>query len=123
VSESFLCYWPTFATNQGKRLFSFSCDDFNLLFDSIHWQDPICTMHHYCPLTHLRLSATVTPKFFPLYHFFASHHQHFIPYFFISRSGSPYILSLYPTTTIKYHYPTLLIIYYLFSPIKNSPYA
>ena len=37
----------------------------------------------------LRLSATVTPKFFPLYHFFGSHHQHSTPYFFISRSGSP----------------------------------
>jgi hypothetical protein len=70
----------------------------------------------------LRLSATVIPKFFPLYHFFASHYQHFISYFFISRSGSLYILPLYHTTTIKYHYPNLLIIYYHFSsPIKNSP--
>jgi hypothetical protein len=34
--------------------------------------------------------------------------------FFISRSGSPYILPLYPTTTIKYHYSTLFIIYYHF---------
>jgi hypothetical protein len=33
----------------------------------------------------LRLSATVTPKFFPLYHFFPL----FSPYFFISHSGSP----------------------------------
>jgi hypothetical protein len=64
--------------------------------------------------TNVRLSATVTSKFFSLYHFFASHHQHFIPYFFISRSGFPYILPLYPTTTIKYYYPTLLIIYYHF---------
>jgi hypothetical protein len=31
------------------------------------------------------LSATVTPNFFPLYHFFIL----FSPYFFISRSGSP----------------------------------
>jgi hypothetical protein len=36
----------------------------------------------------LRLSAAVSPKISPLYHFFVSHHQHFIPYFFISRSGS-----------------------------------
>jgi hypothetical protein len=66
---------------------------------------------------HLRLSATVTPKFFSLYHFFASHHQHFIPYFFISRSGSPYILPLYPITTIKYHFLYLLFIYYQFFSI------
>jgi hypothetical protein len=33
----------------------------------------------------LRLSATVTPKFFPLYHFSLL----FSPYFFISHSGSP----------------------------------
>jgi hypothetical protein len=33
----------------------------------------------------LRLSATVTSKFFPLYHFF----PYFPPYFFISSSGSP----------------------------------
>jgi hypothetical protein len=65
----------------------------------------------------VRLSATVTPKFFPLYHFFTSHHQHFIPYFFISRSGSPYILPLYPTTTIKYHFLYLLFIYYQFFSI------
>jgi hypothetical protein len=62
----------------------------------------------------LRVSATVTPNFFPLYHFFASHYQHFIPYFFISRSDSLYILSIYPTAIIKYHYPNLLIIYYHF---------
>jgi hypothetical protein len=68
-------------------------------------------------LGYLRLSATVTPKFFPLYHFFTSHHQHFIPYFFISRSGSPYILPLYPTTTIKYHFLYLLFIYYQFFSI------
>jgi hypothetical protein len=37
----------------------------------------------------IRLSASVPPKFFPLYHFFGSHHQHFTLYFFISRSGSP----------------------------------
>jgi hypothetical protein len=37
----------------------------------------------------VRLSASVTPKFFPIYHFFGSHHQHFTPYVFISRSGSP----------------------------------
>jgi hypothetical protein len=36
-----------------------------------------------------RLSAAVLPKIFPLYHFFVPHHQHFIPYFFISRSGYP----------------------------------
>jgi hypothetical protein len=72
---------------------------------------PLTTTQHGAGL---RLSATVTSKFFPLYHFFASHHQHFIPYFFISRSGSPYIVPLYFTTTIKYHYPTLLIIYYHF---------
>jgi hypothetical protein len=35
--------------------------------------------------TILRLSATVTSKFFPLYHF----PPYFSPYFFISRSGSP----------------------------------
>jgi hypothetical protein len=35
----------------------------------------------------LRLSATVLPKYLTLYHFFASHRQHFVPYFFISRSG------------------------------------
>jgi hypothetical protein len=29
----------------------------------------------------VRLSATVDFKFFPLYHFFTSHHQHFILYF------------------------------------------
>jgi hypothetical protein len=33
----------------------------------------------------LRLSATVTSKFFPLYHF----SPYFPPYFFISRSGFP----------------------------------
>jgi hypothetical protein len=33
----------------------------------------------------LRLSATIIPKFFPLYHF----PPYFSPYFFISRSGSP----------------------------------
>jgi hypothetical protein len=50
----------------------------------------------------------------PLYHFFASHHQHFIPYVFISRSGSPYIFPLYPTTIIKYHFLYLLFNYYQF---------
>jgi hypothetical protein len=55
------------------------------------------------------------PLNFSLYiTFFASHHQHFIPYFFISHSGSLYILPLYHTTIIKYHYPNLLIIYYHF---------
>jgi hypothetical protein len=44
---------------------------------------------HAWALPAFRLSATVLPKFFPLYHFFRSHHQHFTPYFFISRSGSP----------------------------------
>jgi hypothetical protein len=71
----------------------------------------------------IRLSAAVSSKFLPLYHFFASHHQHFIPYFFISRSGFPYILPLYPTITIKYHYPILFIIITIFSsPIKKQPY-
>jgi hypothetical protein len=65
----------------------------------------------------VRLSATVTPKFFPLYHFFASHHQYFIPYFFTSHSGSPYILPLSPTTTIKYHFLYPLFIYYQFFSI------
>jgi hypothetical protein len=37
----------------------------------------------------LRLSAAVPSKIFLLYHFFASHHQHFTPYFFIYRGGSP----------------------------------
>ena len=36
----------------------------------------------------VRLSAAV-PLNFPPISFFASHHQHFILYFFISRSGSP----------------------------------
>jgi hypothetical protein len=62
----------------------------------------------------LTLSAAVSPKFLLLYHFFASHYQHFIFYFFISRSGFPYILPLYPTIIIKYHYLTLFIIYYHF---------
>jgi hypothetical protein len=42
-----------------------------------------------------------------------SHHQHFIPIFFISHSGSPYFLPLYPITTIKYHF-----IYYFLSTIN-----
>jgi hypothetical protein len=37
-----------------------------------------------CCTLPVRLSATVTPKFFPLYH----SPPHFLPYFFISRSGS-----------------------------------
>jgi hypothetical protein len=63
----------------------------------------------------VRLSATVTPKFLPLYHFFASHHQHSIPYFFIFRSGFPYFHPLYLTTIIKYHF-----IYYFLSTINFS---
>jgi hypothetical protein len=51
--------------------------------------------------TRLRVSAVVPPKFPSLYHFFVSHSQYFIPYFFISRNGFPYFLPLYPTTTIK----------------------
>jgi hypothetical protein len=44
----------------------------------------------------LRLSATVTPKFFPLYHLF--------PLFFHLPQRFPLNTPLYPTTTIKYHF-------------------
>jgi hypothetical protein len=37
-----------------------------------------------------------SPKFSPLYQFFVSHHQHITLYFFISRSGSPYIIPYTP---------------------------
>jgi hypothetical protein len=47
-------------------------------------------------LMYLRLSATVTPKFFSLYHF----SPYFLPYFFISRSSSPLNTSPIP----HYHY-------------------
>jgi hypothetical protein len=58
----------------------------------------------------LRLSAVVSSKFFPLYHFFVSHHQHFIPYFL-----SPAAVPLYRTTTIKNIISyTYFFIYYQF---------
>jgi hypothetical protein len=49
----------------------------------------------------VRRSATVISKFFPLYKFFTSHHQYFILYFFISRSGSLYIFFLYPLVGVS----------------------
>jgi hypothetical protein len=56
------------------------------------WFSEIWSTCHPCALVSwlwheaaLRLSATVTPKFFPLYHF----SPYFPLYFFISRSGSP----------------------------------
>jgi hypothetical protein len=48
----------------------------------------VCNSAEASPASHprsFRLSATVTPKFFSLYHF----STYFLPYFFISRSGSP----------------------------------
>jgi hypothetical protein len=62
----------------------------------------------------LRLSAGVPSKFLVLYLTFVPPQLDCTPYFFISRSSSYYIFSLYPTTTIKYHYPTLFIIYHFF---------
>lgn len=62
----------------------------------------------------MRLSTAGFSKFLPLYLTFVPPHLDFTPYFFIFRSGSPYILPLYPTTTIKYHYPTTFIFYYNF---------
>jgi hypothetical protein len=57
-----------------------------------------CSQQEYRPGTGSRCETVCNgyPTFFPLYHFFVSHHQHFIPYFFISRSDSLYILSYTP---------------------------
>jgi hypothetical protein len=48
----------------------------------------------------VRLSATVTPKFFSLYHFSPI----FSPLFFHLPQRFPLNSPLYPTTTIKYHF-------------------
>jgi hypothetical protein len=48
----------------------------------------------------IRLSATVTSKFFSLYHFFSI----FSPIFFHLLQRFPLNTPLYPTTTIKYHF-------------------
>jgi hypothetical protein len=53
----------------------------------------------------IRLSATVTPKFSPLYHFF--------PLFFHFPQRFPLNTPLYLTTTIKYHFLYQLSIFYL----------
>jgi hypothetical protein len=57
----------------------------------------------------LRLSATVSPKFFLLYHFF----PYFSPLFFHLPQRFPLNTPLYPTTTIKYHFLYQLSIFYL----------
>jgi hypothetical protein len=57
----------------------------------------------------LRLSATVTPKLFPLYHFFT---LFFLLFFHLPQRFS-LNTPLYPTTTIKYHFLYQLLIFYL----------
>jgi hypothetical protein len=67
----------------------------------------------------LRLSAAVLPNF-SLYITFLRHIINISPpIFFISRSGSPYIIPLYPTKNIKYHYLTIFIFYYYFYQLLN----
>jgi hypothetical protein len=51
----------------------------------------------YCNCKAIR---TVTPKYFPLYHFFSL----FSPLFFHLPQRFPLNTPLYPTTTIKYHF-------------------
>jgi hypothetical protein len=60
-----------------------------------------------------RLSATVTPKFFP-YITFLRHIINISSLLFHLPQRFPLYSPLYPTTTIKYHHPNLLIIYYHF---------
>jgi hypothetical protein len=66
----------------------------------------------------LRLSATVTPKIFPLYHFSPL----FFPLFFHLPQRFPLNTPLYPTTTIKYHFLYQLSIFYLLT-ITRGPTA
>jgi hypothetical protein len=66
----------------------------------------------------LRLSAIVTPKFFPLYHFSLL----FSPLFFHLPQRFPLNTPLYPTTIIKYHFLYQLSIFYLLT-ITRGPTA
>jgi hypothetical protein len=63
-----------------------------------------------CPPRVLRLSATVTSKFFSYIIFFL----YFSPIFSSSAAVPPKYSPLYPTTTIKYHFLYLLFIHYQF---------
>jgi hypothetical protein len=76
-----------------------------------------CRSHRTLTLVHiddlLDCLQQLLLNFLP-YIIFLSHHQYFIPYFFHLPQRFPYILPLYLTTTIKYHYPTIFIIYYHF---------
>jgi hypothetical protein len=67
-------------------------------------------------LAWLRLSATVTPKFFPLYHFSPL----FFSLFFHLPQRFPLNTPLYPTTTIKYHFLYQLSIFYLLTITRGS---
>jgi hypothetical protein len=60
-----------------------------------------------CSSLPFRLSATVTSKIFPLYHFFPL----FFPLFFHLPHRFPLNTPLYPTTTIKYHFLYQLLVF------------
>jgi hypothetical protein len=62
--------------------------------------------------TRVQTVRSGSPKFLPLYHFLR--HINILSPIFSSPAAVPPIFSLIPTTIIKYHYPTLFIIYYHF---------
>jgi hypothetical protein len=76
------------------------------------------------PSCSIRLSAAVPSKFFPLYYFFASHHQHFIPYFFYL----PQRFSLYSPPILHYNYKISLsnsihhLLLFFLHLLKKQPY-
>jgi hypothetical protein len=60
------------------------------------------------------------PYIFPPISLFCVTSSTFYLLLFYLPQRFPLYSPLYPTTTIKYHYPNLLIIYYHFLPIKNQ---